>query len=422
MQKTAKFFLFLLVAISFSYSYAQDIPRVRKYLDTLCAPGMNGRSVYGDGEKKAATFICDRFKEFGYKPFNENYFQPFNFDINTFPGKVSLILGKNEMKPGKDFIVKCNSPAAKGKFKIKFLDTLFYRTEETRIEFLSSDLSTYCVVYDEIFEKQLEKLPSDFSRKLDESGCLVIIRNKRLTMSVAHAQGHTATFEVLKEKYDYSAKKMQFEVDAVLQKNYESQNVCAYIEGTKYQDSILLITAHYDHLGRMGKEVYFPGANDNASGVCMVLELANYYKTHPQKYSVVFIAFGAEEAGLIGSKYFTEHPLFPLAKIKFMLNLDLLGTGDEGMMVVNGTEYKKQFKLLQDINTEKNYLPALRKRGKAANSDHYFFTEKGVPAFFFYTLGGVAAYHDVYDVHQTLPLTRFKEVFGLITDFTGRIK
>ena len=97
--------------------------------------------------------------------------------------------------------------------------------------------------------------------------------------------------------------------------------------------------------------------------------------------------------------------------------MDLLGTGDDGLMVVNATEFEAQFNTLANINSEKKLLPKIDKRGKARNSDHYWFTEKGVPAFFIYTLGGIAAYHDVFDKAETLPLTKYKEVFQLITEF-----
>jgi aminopeptidase YwaD len=76
-----------------------------------------------------------------------------------------------------------------------------------------------------------------------------------------------------------------------------------------------------------------------------------------------------------------------------------------------------EFGLLEDINKRKSYLPVIKKRGVAANSDHYYFSENDVPAFFFYTLGGITAYHDIYDKPKTLPLTKFKEVFLLISDF-----
>ena len=94
-----------------------------------------------------------------------------------------------------------------------------------------------------------------------------------------------------------------------------------------------------------------------------------------------------------------------------------MGTGDEGMMVVNGAIHTKEFDLLLHFNEENKLLPAIKKRGKAANSDHYFFSQKGVPSFFFYTLGGINAYHDIYDIPSTLPLTKYKEVFELINGF-----
>ena len=72
---------------------------------------------------------------------------------------------------------------------------------------------------------------------------------------------------------------------------------------------------------------------------------------------------------------------------------------------------------LKKINTSGDFVPQIKKRGKAANSDHYWFTERGVPCFFIYTMGGIAAYHDVRDRPETLPLTRYKNVFRLLTTF-----
>lgn len=92
------------------------------------------------------------------------------------------------------------------------------------------------------------------------------------------------------------------------------------------------------------------------------------------------------------------------------------------MMVVNGSIHMAEFARLQTINKAHNYLPQIRMRGKAANSDHYPFSERGVPAFFFYTLGGTTAYHNTQDQAQQLPLTRFREVFRLITDFAAALQ
>jgi Zn-dependent M28 family amino/carboxypeptidase len=131
----------------------------------------------------------------------------------------------------------------------------------------------------------------------------------------------------------------------------------------------------------------------------------------------MFICFAGEEVGLLGSEYYTEHPFFELNKIKFLLNLDLLGTGDEGMMVVNGSVFENEWNKLDSINSALKLLPKIGKRGKAHNSDHYYFTEKGVPSFFCYTLGGRTAYHDIYDVAEGLPLTKYKETFILLKTF-----
>ncbi len=136
---------------------------------------------------------------------------------------------------------------------------------------------------------------------------------------------------------------------------------------------------------------------------------------------MVFIAFGAAEAGILGSKYYVENPLFPLEKIKFVLNLDIMGTGDEGITVVNGTKHKKEFKKLSKLNKKHKYLSKIKIRGQAANSDHYWFSQRGIPAFFIYTLGGIKAYHDVYDRAETLPLTEFNDVRELLVKFLSKI-
>jgi Zn-dependent M28 family amino/carboxypeptidase len=197
--------------------------------------------------------------------------------------------------------------------------------------------------------------------------------------------------------------------------------VCGVVKGTVKPDSIIFITAHYDHLGGMGKDTYFPGANDNASGVSLLLNLAHYYAIHPQKYTIGFICFAGEEAGLRGSKYFTENPLVPLKNIRFLLNTDLAGTGEEGITVVNATEFPKEFGYMNAVNDEGKFLVKIYPRGKAAISDHYFFTEKGVPAFFFYTMGGIKAYHDVFDKAQTLPLNEQEDLFKLIVKFNEKL-
>jgi Zn-dependent M28 family amino/carboxypeptidase len=210
-------------------------------------------------------------------------------------------------------------------------------------------------------------------------------------------------------------------IENKLIKDFKAANICGVVRGTAEPDSFIFITAHYDHLGGMGKDTYFPGANDNASGVSLLMNLAHYYALHPQPYSIAFICFAGEEAGILGSKYFTNNPLVPLKNIRFLINTDLAGTGEEGITVVNATEFPKEFAMMKDANTNPVLLTAINSRGKAANSDHYFFTEKGVPAFFFYTLGGIKAYHDVFDKSATLPLNEHEDLFKLVIKFNQKL-
>jgi Zn-dependent M28 family amino/carboxypeptidase len=191
----------------------------------------------------------------------------------------------------------------------------------------------------------------------------------------------------------------------------------AMVKGTANSQKFLVVTAHYDHLGRMGSDTYFPGANDNASGVAEMLALAAYFAKNPLHKNILFVAFTGEEAGLLGSKYFVRNPPIPLDSIDFLLNLDLSGTGDEGITVVNATLYPEIFDKLVSLNKENNYVAKVKKRGPAANSDHYYFTENSVPAFFIYTLGGIKAYHDVYDKPETLPLDEAADLIQLYIRF-----
>ncbi|MBX9852863.1 MAG: M28 family peptidase [Cytophagaceae bacterium] len=409
--------------------FSQNLSRAKKYVDTLAAPGMHGRGYIEAGDKKAAIYLQDRFMEIGLLPFKnyiqgpDYYFQNFKFDINTFPGKLSLTTDKKTLRPGEDFIVHPSSGAGAGTLSVKYLDTLIFTDKKKAAAFLKTRLGKYALVYHGKDLKKIMQMPVEFRDKIFSAGCLIEINEKKLTASLSGTQNKYPYFQVLQSAFDLKTKKVSFCVDAELKKTYESQNVIGYISGKINPDSFVVISAHYDHLGRMGKEIYFPGANDNASGISMLLELAWHYSRpgNDPEYTLVLMAFGAEEAGLIGSKYYTENPFFPLSKIKFLINLDLLGTGDEGATVVNATKFPEAFALLTRINDKEKYLPVIKSRGPAPNSDHYFFTQKGVPSFFIYTLGGISAYHDIYDKRETLPLTKFSEVFRLLSDFINQL-
>jgi aminopeptidase YwaD len=370
-------FTFYLFAVQ-----AQSVSFGKKIVDTLTTPYFWGRGYTNDGMKKAAEFISNQFKSYGLQPIGKNYLQQFSYPVNTFPGKMEVNINGKDLIPGKDFIVAPETKGVKGSGNLEVLDSIQF---------------------------------------INRNKMVVIKMQDKLTWSVAPEAASYSLIIVDKKALDKTPVSFKVNIDNKLVNNFKAANVCAMVKGTAKPDSVIFITAHYDHLGGMGKDTYFPGANDNASGISLLLNLAQYYAKHPQKYSIGFICFAGEEAGLIGSKYFTENPLVPLKNIRFLINTDLAGTGEEGITVVNATEFPKEFAMMQAINKENNLLAAVNTRGKAANSDHYFFTEKGVPAFFFYTLGGIKAYHDVFDKAATLPLNEHEDLFKLITKFNEKL-
>lgn len=365
---------FLLFFICCNYCFAQDLTYARKTLNTLTSPALWGRGYTKAGMAKAANFISNEFKGIGLNPLK----QEFSFPVNTFPGAMELTLDGKKLIPGKDFIIGQASKGIKDGGSLIQKDSIHFVNEEQK---------------------------------------LVLTLQSKLTWSVStKVEDYT---EIIIKKSVIAQKPHTFEANIESQfiPTFSAFNIYASIKGTKHPDSVLVITAHYDHLGGMGKHTYFPGANDNASGVSLLLSLAKFYAKNPQPYTIAFICFGAEEAGLIGSNYFTENPLIPLNSIRFLINLDLVGTGEEGATVVNATVHPKEFALLNKINTAGKFLLKINPRGKAANSDHYFFTEKGVPAFFLYTQGGITAYHDIDDKAKTLPFTMYENLFKLLVGF-----
>lgn len=423
MKRLLLLLLLSFVSATFPVAHAQNMQRVRQVLDTLTSGYMHGRGYIFEGDTKAADYIRHTFHEAGLEPIGSSYYQSFTLPINTITATPYLKVNGKELLPGLDFVVQAGSPSAKGTAKTLPLDTLIFSDKAVARKFFSQNFSRKALVYHQQHIRQISQLLIFHQQLLQKAKVHVVLQQGLLT-TVAQQQNTVPVLEVQKDAWPVRAKRLTYNIQAGFVPDYKTQNVIAFVKGSVAPDSFLVFSAHYDHLGGQGKKVYFPGANDNASGTAMLLELANYFSQpeHQPAYSMAFMAFAAEEAGLVGSSYYVQHPLFPLAQIKFLINLDLVGTGDNGIMVVNGAIHPTQFNLLRQINEQHQYLPQVRSRGRAANSDHYPFSEKGVPAFFFYTLGGTTAYHNVLDQPAQLPLTEFPEVFKLIVDFVDELQ
>jgi len=408
-----KRFSFSIVFIfSFLVAQTQDLPYARYCVNELTSKKYNGRGYVKDGSNRAASFLFNEFLKYST---DKPIFQSFSFPVNTFPGKMKVAINGKILNPGKDYIIGTACPTTNGEFKIFKIDNSNYNN-------ITTDLRNCFVLFDTLgCNGAIDKEYIKRFQLANITAGYINIEEKKLTWSVNSVQKFPSIY-ILRNALPSQASKIKIQVDAKLI-NYTAKNIVGVIEGNQ-PDSFIYITAHYDHLGMMGNKTMFPGGNDNASGTSMLLNLMEHFSNPANKppFTLVFISFAGEEAGLLGSEYYTEHPTKSLSKIKFLLNLDLMGTGDDGVMVVNGSIYEKEFSELEKINADQHLLKTIGKRGKAQNSDHYYFTEKGVPSFFLYTTGGRTAYHDIYDDGPGLPLTKFKEVFSLISTFIKTIK
>lgn len=127
--------------------------------------------------------------------------------------------------------------------------------------------------------------------------------------------------------------------------------------------------------------------------------------------------FVGEEVGLIGSYYYVKYLFFLLDKIVFLINIDIMGSGEEGIMVVNVIEFLKQFGELDVINVMDSLLVKIGKCGKVVNFDYYFFIEVGVLVFFIYIMGFNKNYYDIYDMYENLFFVEFDDLMKLLIWF-----
>lgn len=415
----------LLLIISFScfqaFSQVEDVKRVVRQ---LCLPDFHGRGYVNGGDSIAAEYIAGEFQKMGLHSLTPDYFQHFSFPVNTFPGRADFYLEEKKLVVGKDIIVDPASPSYEGTLKYNILQPSDILNADKVIQELQRAITGETInsialdfrnVHPDTF-----KIIREFKYELAQFVPVILIANEKFTWSVSDQQLTNPIFEIQSEIADETPIKAK--LDAVLKKEHQAKNVIGYLPAAKKTKQTIVFTAHYDHLGRLGQDTYFPGANDNASGTAMLIALANHFRRNKINYNILFIAFAGEEIGLLGSKYYVENPIKPIKDISFLLNLDIFGSGEEGITVVNGSVFVEHFDLLTDINEEKQLLTQIKARGYASNSDHYWFTDAGVPSFFIYTMGPNKHYHDTSDTYENLSFAEVNDLTILLSTFIERVE
>ena len=409
--------LLLILAVMTVQLNAQDLAHYKKIVKELSSAKYQGRGYAEDGANKAGKWIAKEFAKVGA---DEVTCQPFKLNINTFPGKMDVRVDGKKLTPGVDFTLREFNPGLKGEFKLYYVDMENFDAEKMYADLASPEYQGAMVVCDFMFSMKNGKAFRKLSSKKDCSNVgMVYTWEEPLKFYKAYG-------EVVREKpiiwvkpdFPKDAKTIKVDMENEFLKDYECFNVIAKVEGNRH-DSCYVFTAHYDHLGKLGKKTFYPGAHDNASGTAAIITFAAHYAKNKPEFDMYFIAFSGEDANLRGSDWYVEHPVVPLNQIKYLFNLDMIADNNPEQYCEFSNEAMEGFALFEKINAEKGYFKALDRHELDENSDHWPFAKKNVPVVFFMNEHGDAYkyYHTVHDTYENHISTNYEPSFKLIEDF-----
>lgn len=406
----------LLVLVSMQAG-AQDLVHYKQIVKQLSSAKYQGRGYAKNGANKAGKFLQKEFEKAGV---DEVTIQPFKLDINTFCGRMKMWADGRQLRAGIDFSMREYSPGVHGTFPVYHVDTLNFDAERMYADLQKPEYDNALVCCDFWFSYRHRK---EFSRlqKAGECNNAGLLQTWASPIKFFKAYGEKVVDKpiiwVTPETIE-GVRNVRMDVDNKFLKDYECFNVIAKVEGQQH-DSCYVFTAHYDHLGNLGKKIFYAGANDNASGTAAIVTLAAYYAKNRPLYDMYFIAFSGEDANLRGSTWYAEHPKVPLQQIKYLLNIDMIGDNNPEQYCEVSDEGMRGFSLFEQINNREHHFKALHRGDLAANSDHYPFATRHVPCIFLENEKGDAFqyYHTVYDTYQTVRFDSYEPVFRLVRDF-----
>ena len=452
----------------------KEIKRIEKalsYIDTaslmqtvcaLSADSSQGRLPGSNGYNKSASFAANKLSQL--MPFGtEGYFQNFNIEYNEITGPVDLVVFnkdkvKHELIIGQDYICRGYTGSGKIYAPVVFCGYGLSYPDIGYDDYASVNVKGKIVL---IFKQNPSwKIPRidwpTFSirskaKTAFEHGAAAVLfvsipnslnpqkpigsmmdgEGEQL-LSVPQLQISSQAADLLLNSDFLTISKLQTQIDSTeipqsvelsstafveVQANYfkekPTMNIVGKLEGqdASLKDEYIIIGAHIDHVGSQAGKIFFPGANDNASGSAAVMQIAQAYlkakiKT---KRSIIFALFACEEHGLDGAKYFAEHLNIPIEKVVAMINLDCIAFGDS-IQVGGGKSSPVLYKIAQEMDSK--YTKQLtNKTWYGGGADAQPFFEKGIPTLYFVSLNSYSHLHLPTDKPETLN----KELFQKIT-------
>jgi len=473
---------------SLAYSYAQTIDTndINSIIYTLAADSMLGRNTASEGQKRAENYIVEKFKRLEIGPGNgDSYLQEFSVVTKGF---LDLNLTINEKTVNNDYIFSITGVKGSELECNELVFAGYGINSENYNDFDNLDTKGNAV-----FILEGEPKNDDGKSWVNGEKSSDWSKNSELKVNAARLAGARILFIVLEDfdthrsKYEYwlnygamslhkneeeqffpivyidkgafadifnlSDKKLNNHIDKINSKGISrsierdkhvrldingkddpkvSSNILAAIAGSGLKEEWIIITAHYDHIGVSGANVY-NGADDNASGVTAVLEIAEAFKKaendgfRPRK-NLLFMLVSGEEKGLLGSEYYTQHPVYPFDKTMVNLNIDMIGRRDDNHKDSNNYLYligaDKLSAELHEISENANQTYTQLEIDYTYNqdddpnrfyyrSDQYNFAKNNIPVIFYFS-GTHEDYHKPTDTAEKIEIKALQKRAQLI--------
>ena len=407
----------ILLALAVMPLHAQDLPQFKRIVRQLSSARFQGRGYARDGANKAGKYLAREYEKAGV---DEVTLQPFTIDINTFCGAMEMRADGRKLKAGVDFSMREYSPGVHGEFPVYHVDTTDFDAARLLADLARPENAGAMVCCDFWFTYKHREVFSKL-QKTGECNNAGLLYTWEAPIKFFKAYGEKVVDKPIvwvTPEAIAGVKRVRLNVDNAFLKDYALFNVVAKVSGER-SDSCYVFTAHYDHLGNLGPRVFYPGANDNASGSAALVTLAAYYAKNRPPFDMYFVAFSGEDANLRGSTYFAEHPVVPLERIRYLFNIDMIGDDNPALYCELSDAGMPQFPRFEGLNAQKWLFSKLDRGELAANSDHYPFAVRGVPCIFLENKEGSAFphYHTPADNIKTVRWETYEPLFRLVTGF-----
>ena len=387
-----KHFFLLLAVITTGIAHAQKIPDpkpfagiitesgLKKHLYIVAGKEFEGRETTTQGQRKAAAYIESNFKLFGLQPGNKGSYQLFYPVYQDSLAGSAIEINSQLFQPDEDFAANISADYSSTIFGSDVVFAGYGISDSTRDDYKGLDVKGKTVLLlngmpagylqSPVNRRQFNPygkqdaaqkngavailvIQTDFPRKaVSSKGNMYLTAFKKTIRPNTFYVSEKIAKAIMGDDYAAIKKDMPqpktYQVNIMLQINkatglLQASDVLGYLEGTDLKDELVVISAHYDHLGKRDTVIYY-GADDDGSGTVSVLEIAEAFSKakaagHGPRRSILFLANSGEEKGLWGSAYYADHPAYALDKTTVDLNIDMIGRIDPNRKQGDSTNY-----------------------------------------------------------------------------------